>query len=151
MIIIFTILSGFTILLSIIMLGNINKRIGLMPTTFLNFLSGTIGSLIVLLILNNQLDFKVLKDVPPYLYLGSVFVIGITMLNGTIINKIPAVYTTMLVFIGQLATGMIIDYFRFHTFSIGDFIGGIVILLGLSFNTLIKSHDLPVIVPSKND
>lgn len=138
MIIILTILSGFSVLLTIIMLGNINKRIGLIPTTFINFSSGCIGAIIMLL-LDNQLNFKLLKGVPPYLFLSSFFVIGITMLNGTIINKIPALYTTMLVFIGQLLAGTIIDYFRFKTFSIGDLIGGLVILIGLVFNSLIKT------------
>lgn len=137
MIILLTILSGFTVLLTIIMLANINRRIGLMPTTFINFLSGTIGAFIMLII-TNQLNFSILKSIPPYLYLSSFFVIGITMLNGTIINKIPAVYTTILVFIGQLVTGMIIDYFRYQIFSIGDLIGGLVILVGLAYNSSIK-------------
>jgi len=148
MIILLTVLSGFTVLLTIIMLGNINKRIGLMPTTFINFLTGTIGALIILLI-NNQLDFQILKGIPPYLFLSSFFVIGITMLNGTIINKIPAIYTTMLIFIGQLAAGIIIDYFRYKTFSIGDLIGGFIILLGLGYNSF-SNRALPSTLSDSN-
>ncbi|PKM94362.1 MAG: hypothetical protein CVU84_09825 [Firmicutes bacterium HGW-Firmicutes-1] len=135
-----TIFSGFTVLISIIMLGSINKKVGLMPTTLVNFSAGTIGSILILLFIH-EFNIEILKDVPIYLYSGSVVVIAITMLNGTIINKIPAVYTTMLVFIGQLAAGMIIDYFRFNKFSTGDFIGGIVVLIGLLYNSRIPDLD----------
>ncbi len=136
MYILLTILSGFTILLSIIMLGKINQKVGLLRTTFVSFSVGTLGS-ILLLLFTNDFNLATLKDVPFYLYFGFIIVISITMLNGTLINKIPATYATVLVFIGQLITGIIIDYFRFNTFSIGDLLGGILIILGLVFNSFV--------------
>lgn len=135
-----TIFSGFTVLISIIMLGSINKKVGLLPTTLINFATGTIGSILIILFVH-EFNLEILQNVPFYLYFGSVVVIAITMLNGTIINKIPAVYTTMLVFIGQLSAGIIIDYYRFNKFSLGDFIGGIVVLIGLLYNNRISILD----------
>ncbi|PKM49609.1 MAG: hypothetical protein CVV02_15340 [Firmicutes bacterium HGW-Firmicutes-7] len=135
------IFSGFTVIISIIMLGSINKKVGLMPTTLVNFGAGTIGSILILLLVKD-FNIEILKNVPIYLYFGSVVVIAITMLNGTIINNIPAVYTTMLVFIGQLVAGMLIDYFRLNQFSPGDLVGGIVVLLGLLYNSKVNTPDL---------
>lgn len=125
--------SGFTILLSIIMLGKINQRVGLLRTSFVSFSVGTVGSILLMLVVHD-FNLATLKDVPYYLYFGFIIVISITMINGTIINKIPATYATILVFVGQLTSGIIIDYLRFGIFSFGDLIGGILIILGLVFN-----------------
>lgn len=133
-----SIFSGFTILLSIIMLGKINLRVGLLRTSFISFSVGTVGSILLNLIVHD-FNLATLKDVPTYLYFGFIVVISITMLNGTIINKIPATYATILVFSGQLIAGIVIDYFRFHTFSLGDFTGGIIIILGLVYNSSVDT------------
>lgn len=134
MYILIAIFSGFTIVLSILMLGRINKQVGLLPTTFVSFSVGSVGAIFLLLV-THKTNFQTLQDVPIYLYFGFVIVISITMLNGTLINKIPATYGTILVFIGQLVTGILMDFFRFHKLSYGDLIGGIVLLLGLYYNS----------------
>lgn len=125
--------SGFTVLLSIIALGAINKRIGLIQTNFINFATGMLGSIIIVIIAN-EFKLELLGEIPFYLYTIPFFVISITVLNSIVINKLSAVYTTILMFVGQLITGIIIDYFRFGVFSLGDFIGGIIILVGLFLN-----------------
>lgn len=133
MYILLAIFSGFTILLSILMLGKINQSVGLLQTSFISFSVGSIGALLLMFIMRD-FNFIAMKSVPFYLYFGFVVVISITMLNSKIINNIPATFATILVFIGQLATGMVIDYFRFHTFSFGDLLGGLLILGGLYYN-----------------
>ncbi|MBL3200325.1 EamA-like transporter family protein, partial [Klebsiella pneumoniae] len=44
---------------------------------------------------------------------------------------------TLLIFIGQLFAGTIIDFFLTNELSIGKVIGGIFVLIGLTYNLLI--------------
>lgn len=135
-----TILSGFTIVICMIFLGNLNKRVGLYQTTLINFIVSTIAATL-LVVCTGQLDFGFLNTIPIYMYFGAVFALVITMLNSIIINKIPAVYTIILIFTGQLATGLLIDFYRSGALPLGDIIGGIVIIIGLLYNIKIdKLH-----------
>ena len=51
--------------------------------------------------------------------------------------KVSSFSLSLLVFIGQLSIGIIIDYFSNNTISIGKILGGLLILLGLSYNIFI--------------
>lgn len=68
-----------------------------------------------------------------YYFLGGAIGSLIMLLNSLIINRLSAVYVTILVFIGQMATGIIIDYFRWEVISKGKIIGGILLFTGLIY------------------
>ena len=51
---------------------------------------------------------------------------------------------TLLIFIGQLFIGIIIDYFALNQLSIGKVIGGLLVLTGLTYNLLLDKKQKPV-------
>lgn len=125
-------ITGFSVLLTIIILGNLAERVGLLQTAFINYGVGALCAIIITLF--TDFRFSTISNISPYMYLGGLIGILVTVLNGTIIRKIPAIYTTIIVFIGQVGTGLIIDYFRFGYFATYDLIGGIIIIIGLIYN-----------------
>ena len=125
-------ITGFSILLTILILGNLVSKVGLVQTAFINYSVGALFALIISFF--TDFSFSVITKISPYLYLGALIGILVTALNGTIIRKIPAIYTTIIVFLGQISTGLLIDFFRFGFFDLYDFIGVVVVILGLVYN-----------------
>ncbi|MBU3180935.1 DMT family transporter [Clostridium psychrophilum] len=60
-----------------------------------------------------------------------------------IIPKIPTIYTTLLIFMGQLFTGVLIDFFKDGFVSKGKIIGGLLIILGLIYNSFVDKKVVP--------
>lgn len=133
MYVLLTIFSGVTIVVSIAFLANLNNRVGVYQTTLVNFLGSVIFSGVILLF-TKQFDWGCLATVPIYVYSGAIFAILVTMLNSVIITKISAVYTVILVFVGQLSAGLFIDFYQSGIIPIGDAIGGIIVIIGLLYN-----------------
>lgn len=52
-------------------------------------------------------------------------------------SKVSSFYLTLLLFVGQLFTGIIIDYFSTVKISIYQVIGGILVVVGLGYNLYI--------------
>jgi transporter family-2 protein len=62
--------------------------------------------------------------------------------SNIVIPKIPTIYSTLLIFIGQIFTGIIIDYFRAGFVSKGKVIGGVLILVGILYNSNVDKKEL---------
>lgn len=137
--IIIAILSGVTIVISRIVNSKLSEKIGLFESTFYNFLTGLIFSVIILIFSKEILNFSSLSTVsiPLYAYIGGLIgVFSITLSNYTA-PKISVFYMTLLIFIGQIATGIIIDYFALNELSPGKIIGSLLVAIGLSYNLLL--------------
>ena len=142
--IIIAILSGVSIVLSRIINANLAERIGLFQSTFYNFLTGLMFSTIIFLFIKENYDLSSLSNftIPFYAYLGGLIgVFSITLSNYTA-PKISAFYMTLLIFIGQIVTGIIIDYLLLHELSIGKIVGSIFVTTGLSYNLYIDSRSI---------
>ena len=132
--IIFSILSGVTIVLSRSVNGMLSKKIGTYQGTFYNYFTGFMTSLILMLVLmivgvqhiNISLDKTNLM-----MYLGGIIgVFNILILN-IIVPRISPVILTLLSFIGQLVSGMVIDAFVYNMFSISKILGCLIVIAGL--------------------
>lgn len=142
MAIIVGILAGVSIVIARIINSNLGDEIGIWQSTFFNYAVGLIFSIVVLLISNerfNLLSFD-FTLVPKYAYLGGIVSIGLISLSSFATPKTSALYLTLIIFIGQLFTGILLDYFTLHILSIGKIIGGILILLGLAINSTIDKR-----------
>ncbi|WP_270438117.1 DMT family transporter [Faecalibacillus intestinalis] len=132
--IIFSILSGVTIVLSRSVNGMLSKKMGAYQGTFYNYFTGFMTSLILMLVLmivgvqhiNISLDKTNLM-----MYLGGIIgVFNILILN-IIVPRISPVILTLLSFIGQLVSGMVIDAFVYNMFSISKILGCLIVIVGL--------------------
>ncbi|MBU3112444.1 DMT family transporter [Clostridium lacusfryxellense] len=84
------------------------------------------------------------SKLPLWIFLGGVLGVIVVSSSSIVIPKIPTIYTTLLIFIGQLFTGIIIDYFRDGFISKGKIIGGLLILLGIIYNSNVDKKEMIV-------
>lgn len=134
--IILAFISGGLVILSMVVNSNLAKRVGIFQGTFINYLGGVVITGIILLFINDgkSLSFTEFAHFPFWVYLGGVIGVGVVAASNVIIPKIPTIYSTLLIFIGQLFTGIVIDYFTGIEVSMGKLIGGALILAGLFYN-----------------
>ncbi|MTI47141.1 DMT family transporter [Sporosalibacterium faouarense] len=137
--ILLSILAGVSIVLARIINANLAKHIGLLQGTFFNYIIGLFVALIVFLLVNkpftiNNLSFS---SLPLWAYLGGLVGVLVVGLSSYMTHKIPTFYLTLLIFIGQLFAGIIIDYLSLNQVSIGKVMGGLLVLSGLSYNLIL--------------
>lgn len=127
------IMAGVTIVLSRSVNSYLSQKIGAYQSTFFNYFTGLIMSIIVLLIVGfkiSSLDMSIVYQYPTVFIGGIIGVFNILILN-LIVSKISPVKLTLMTFVAQLITGMILDYLIYHMFSINKFIGCIIVVIGL--------------------
>ena len=128
--IIFSILSGVTIVLSRSVNGMLSKKMGAYQETFYNFFTSLI-LLLVLMIVGVQYINISLDKTNLMMYLGGIIgVFNILILN-IIVPRISPVILTLLSFIGQLVSGMVIDAFVYQMFSVSKILGCLIVIVGL--------------------
>ena len=127
-------LSGGTVATSILL----NARLGVVKClykgVFINYLIGFLVALPIALLFNGlkfthvEINWKLLLSLTG----GAIGFVAV-ILNSHITPKIGILYITILLFIGQLGTGIVIDGIRDGSFSIGKIVGGLLIITGLVY------------------
>ncbi|CAH2213094.1 DMT family transporter [Tepidibacter aestuarii] len=150
MYILFAFLTGISIVINTIINGKLAQREGMVNGVIINYLMGTIASIIVCFVMRNSIpSLSSIGYVPIHYFLGGFVGVSIIYLFNTIVPQIPAVYVVILPFIGQILTSAIIDYIYLDIFSKGKIIGGILFLIGLVYNARIdkkyKKENEPVL------
>lgn len=132
--------TGSLVILSMIMNSRVGDEIGVFQSVFINYALGLLVSTAILLF--NLKSLNTGGNIPWWAYLGGVLGVTIVAISNVIIPKIPTIYTSLLIFVGQLFTGMIIDLLTHVDVSKGKIIGGILICLGLFYNLVIDKKEL---------
>ena len=135
-------LTGILVLLTMIL----NSRIAICRGTFYatraNYLTGL--ATITLICLVTRYEFQPLttsfNGIHPIHWLGGG-VTGVLVVAGIgyVVPKIPTLYSTILMFLGQIMTSLIIDYFFTHFFSRRMIAGSILVFLGFVMNLWIDA------------
>lgn len=146
--ILFAFLAGVLVLLSMITNSHLAKKIGVFQGTVVNYVVGLVFTIIVMLFINDStgISYNKLTHIPFWAYLGGLIGVMVVAISNVIIPKIPTVYSTLLIFIGQLFAGISIDYFMGNFISKGKIIGGFLIVAGLTYNFSVdkKSSDISI-------
>lgn len=140
MYIIIALMTGSLVILSMIMNSRVADEIGLFQGVFINYVLGLVVAAIILLF--NIKTISVTGNIPWWAYLGGVLGVTIVAISNVLIPKIPTIYTTLLIFIGQLFMGMMIDMLTHVDISKGKIIGGALICLGLFYNLMVDKRQL---------
>ena len=135
----FAFAAGALTLISMITNSKLSTHVGTRQSTLVNFTAGLIVS-IILYFLFQETTFKLIS-LPLWAYFGGLMGIFIVIISNIVIPKIPTVYTTLLIFIGQLLTGVLIDFIQYRELSVYKFIGVLLITAGLYFNFIIDKKD----------
>ena len=137
--ILFAILCGVTNVLSRSVNFVLSEKIGMYQSTLFNYIFGLSGSFLLLLISGET--FKLFTtssyNAPWFVYTGGLLgVIVVTMLS-FLSSKVSSFYLTLLLFVGQLFTGIIIDALSTGKISFYQVLGGALVVLGLTYNLYI--------------
>jgi transporter family-2 protein len=127
-------ISGGTVAASILLNARLGALKGLYKGVFVNYLLGVIVSVPLVLIING-LSFPSVEFNWSLMIALTGGAIGyvVVLLNSHITPKIGILYVTILLFIGQLGTGIVIDAIREGNVSAGKITGGLLIIAGLVY------------------
>lgn len=139
--IVIAILSGFTIVTSRSINYVLADKIGMYQSTFFNYVLGLIGSILLLLISGETMNLFTSQsyDATWFTYTGGLIGVFVVTLSSFLSAKVSSFYLTLLLFIGQLFTGILIDYIANGHTSIYQIIGGILVIIGLLYNLFIDN------------
>ncbi|AVQ45384.1 DMT family transporter [Clostridium botulinum] len=133
------ILAGASIVAGRIINSNLAEKIGIFQGTLFNYVIGLFFSFIFLFLSNESLNITntKIKSIPLWPYLGGLTGVLVIVLSSYVTPKISSFYLTLIIFIGQLFVGIIIDYFTLNKLSFGNLLGGLLVLIGLTYNLFI--------------
>lgn len=125
---------------SIVVARNINSelanKLGVLQGTLINYVVGLIFAILFFLLSGelSKVSLNIAKPLPLWAYLGGFVGVMVVSLSNLVTPKISAFYLTLIIFIGQMFAGIIIDYFIGSNVSPGKIIGSILVVLGLIYN-----------------
>lgn len=133
--VIFSILSGVTIVVSRTTNAMLSIKSNTLVSTFYNYIIGLIISIIAMLLFYGpSLEFLHLEQYPSlFYYFGGPIGILAVFFSAYLALKIPSLVMTLLLSFGQIAAGLVLDYFLTNTFDVGNVIGGLLVFIGLLF------------------
>ncbi len=133
MYIVLAVLSGALTVLSRTINARLGQHVGIYKSTLLNYITGLLLSLVILLcVAEPWVGFGAPQNFAQVLmYFGGFLGVATVMLSNIVAPKLSAFVMTLLVFISQMATGVLIDYFFYGIFSKGQLLGCGIMVVGL--------------------
>ena len=137
--ILISIASGAIVVISRILNTRLSEKVGLMGSTFFNYFTGLLSALILFAIVRDKITLSAFHSIPFWAYLGGVLGIAIVISSSVVTPKMSTFYITLIIFIGQLFTGIIIDYITLKTIPFAKIVGGLLVVFGLAYNLHVDS------------
>lgn len=133
MLIFIAVLTGANIALCRFLNAGYAAKNGLNMSTLMNYITGLITALVVLWISGEAFGLTLGGPSPanPFIYLGGAVGVLSWLLSNYLTPKLPAFLLTLLIFVSQLLTALLLDYLLSGLFSPGKLLGGLIVLLGL--------------------
>jgi len=137
--ILISIASGSIVVISRILNTKLSKKVGLMQSSFFNYFTGLLSAVILFSVVKEKVTLNQFYDIPLWAYLGGILGIAIVILSSVVTPKMSTFYITLIIFIGQLFTGIIIDCITLKTIPFAKIIGGLLVVAGLAYNLYVDS------------
>lgn len=131
-----SLLTGLTVVLSRTINARLAQETSMVKSTMFNYLVGLATAAIILLIAGRGEVLFVSFSLPTnvWVYTGGIIgVFTIVILNITV-TKISSFYLTLLLFVGQVFAGVVVDMILSDSFSFHTLIGGLFVTAGLCLN-----------------
>jgi transporter family-2 protein len=141
--IILSLLTGLTVVLSRTINAGLAEKTSIMRSTLYYYVAAFVFSFLLLIVFKaGDAPFALISSpVNPTYFLGGIMgVLIIIILNATV-AKISSLYMTLLLFAGQVFTGIAMDMILTHAFSLPNLLGGVFVTLGLCVNVIIDRRD----------
>ena len=109
--ILLAVLGGILTTLSMVVSSTLGKKIGLIQSTIIHYIGGLIGGVFILIGLGSKIAPSIteMSKMPFYIFLGGLIGIIVVYTSNIVIPKIPVVYSTLLMFSGQMLCAIIIS------------------------------------------
>jgi transporter family-2 protein len=133
--IIFSILSGVTIVLSRTTNALLSQKSNTLVSTYYNYIIGLIFSFIALVLFaNNEISYFAHTSYPAfYYYLGGPLGIIVVALSAYLAIRISSLIMTILMFFGQITAAVLLDWMLSGNLDLSNVIGGVFVFIGLLF------------------
>ncbi|MGY3765768.1 DMT family transporter [Vagococcus vulneris] len=134
-------LSGISIVISRTINAKLSESIGSLNGSLVNHIVGLGASIAIAIVTIPQsvLSLNLAANQSLWVYLGGMMGVIVVMLANITVLKVSNFNITILTFIGQLLTGVIIDVMTGNSFLDRSFIGGLIISCGVLI-TLVMDH-----------
>lgn len=139
-----SVVAGSLIVFTRIFNFKMAEKIGLFEGASLNYIAGLIFSMILAFFYKDQF-INGFFNVPTWAYLGGLFGVGVIVLSSYLTKRVSSFYLTLLIFLGQLITGMVIDYFVIGHVALAKILGGGLVVVGFGYNLLIDRKEEEVL------
>lgn len=138
--------SGISIVVSRTINAKLADLSNIRTSTFYNYVVGLLGAVLVFLILGRHeasfLNFDALTFSSSWwIYLGGVMGVYVVLLSNATVMKISAFYLTLLIFVGMIFSGILVDAVISQQISFLNLIGGVFVALGMVVNLIIDGRD----------
>jgi len=135
-------LAGVTIVLSRTLNAKIADLTSVRVSTFYNYFVGLFVALIALFLLgrNELAPTEAISLYNFYIYLGGAFGLAVVLLLNILVVKVSAFYLTLLIFVGQVFSGVLIDVIITQTISARNVLGGVLVAAGLCIDLIIDKR-----------
>lgn len=133
-----SLLTGVSTVVSRTLNASLAQKTSALTSTLFNYIIGFSVSAAVLLIAGASEPMMLRFSLSPrvWIYLGGIIGVGVVSLLNVAVCKIPSFYMTLLLFAGQVFSGIALDIMLTNSFSLNNLIGGIAITAGLAQNLL---------------
>lgn len=133
---ILAIASGMLIVLSRTINMRLTEETNLYLSTFYNFLFGLLTAILLFLFQGSaEYDLPVFGvdafSEQWYIYLGGILGVAVILGSSMVVNKISSIQMTVLLFVGQVLSGLAIDFMVLSEFSLQILIGVGIVSIGL--------------------
>ena len=139
--------TGLLVLVARTLNANLSEVTSVQTSTFYNYVIGLIGAVVALLLLGRGEIYSFSFDLFTsanhwYLYLGGILGVGFISIVIFLVKKMSAFYLTLLLFIGQIFTGIIVDVILTGELAVRNLIGGTLVALGLCVDLVLDNKKL---------
>lgn len=133
-------LSGVTVVASRAYNSRLAENTSVFVSTFFNYVCGLLAAIPVFLFfgINEPVLNGFTLSPEWWIYLGGAIGVITVWLSNIVVVKIPQLYITLLMFVGQVFTGVLLDALLDGAFSIENMIGGTLVATGLALNLLFE-------------
>ncbi|MEG2222095.1 MAG: DMT family transporter [Oscillospiraceae bacterium] len=140
-----SLLTGATIVLGRSFNARLGQQAGIVVSTWWNYAVGLVLSLLLLAINHFAGGGAVPSggDAPLWIYTGGLIGVLFVALSSFAAPKMPVFRMTLILFVGQVFTGIVLDALLSGSFSLRNLAGGGLVLVGLSANLLLDRPGTP--------
>ncbi len=133
-------LIGSALVVQRVINGRLAKNTNLIISTSCTYIVGLLGSIVVFFILGRSEPVWTELTMPTnvLLYLGGLIGIFTVLLSTVCVSKMSSYGLSILIFIGQVFSGVIIDSVLIGEVAMINIIGGIIVTVGLCIDALVN-------------